>query len=189
MIVQCSGLFIDATVTDPYAVHTDSIRVTIAVNKARSGAALQKISMDEYDSTITRKLEKTGILWWLFPSLFLIISITQPYWLASKMADGYFNVSDQLKIGILMLMLLIASVDIDIYNERFNFQRPVRYKYQPGAGRIVSTLVVLPQVLISLMKNTRSPRVTTVRRYALPYGEEKRLYCRFQWVGKEQPEK
>lgn len=192
LIQQCSGLFLDATVNDQFAVQTDSIRVTIAVNnRLGTDATLQKVVLDEYDSLLAKKLEKNRNIF-LPVTLFVSTTkpITQPYWLASKMSEGYFNVSDQQKIGNPDVdPSYKVSMEIDIYNERFTFQRPVRYKFtHPVHGELYQPVVVLPQVLISpdeQYKITKDDNKFDGTLYLT--GKKKGFVAEFKGVGKENP--
>src|SRR4030095_12694475 len=59
LIEQCSGLFIDATSPEQFAVQTDSIRINVTVNsRLGSGAVLQRITIDDFDTTFSKPLDK-----------------------------------------------------------------------------------------------------------------------------------
>jgi hypothetical protein len=52
LIERCSGLFIDATTTEQFAVQTDSIRINFSFNnRLGTDAVLQKVTLDEFDTT------------------------------------------------------------------------------------------------------------------------------------------
>ena len=54
LIEQCSGLFLDATTTEQFAVQTDSIRINFSLNNRLGvNAALKNISVDPFDSSLT----------------------------------------------------------------------------------------------------------------------------------------
>ena len=101
LIEQCSGLFLDATTNEPYAVQTDSIRINFSFNNRLGVAAtVKKVSVDAFDSSFSQALSRNRNF--NFSKSFYIPAtkpVTQPYWLINKMADGYFNVYDQQKIG------------------------------------------------------------------------------------------
>jgi LmbE family N-acetylglucosaminyl deacetylase len=153
LIQQCSGLFIDVTAPEQFAVQTDSIRINFTLNnRLGTNAVLQKIQIDDFDSTISKSLEKNKNL--TFTKTIFIPSskpITQPYWLASKMAEGYFNVSNQLAIGQADVdQSFQAIVHVKIFEELFTFVKAVKYKFtDPVRGELYQPLTVLPPVLIS----------------------------------------
>lgn len=150
LIAQCSGLFIDITTTEPYAVQTDSIRIVFSLNnRLGTDAALQKISLDNTDSSFSQPLAKNKNF--VVAKTFYVPSskpVTQPYWLANKMAEGYYNVSDPLQIGQPDIdPAYQALIRVKIYGEEFTFARPVKYKHtDPVKGEIYQPLVIIPTV-------------------------------------------
>ncbi len=148
LIAQCSGLFIDATSPEQYAVQTDSIRVNFSFNN-RLGveAALQKVTVDAYDSSFNRALDKNRNV--NFSKTFYVPSakpVSQPYWLANKMEEGYFNVYDQLQIGQPDADPgYVAQIELKILGESITFSRPVKYKLtDPVRGELYQPLYVIP---------------------------------------------
>ena len=157
LIEQCSGLFIDATTTEQFAVQTDSIRINFSFNNRLGvNATLKKVLVDAFDSTIDQALARNRNL--NFGKTFFIPAakpITQPYWLANKMEEGYFNVSDQQKIGQ-------ADVDpaytvnaiLNIEGQDFNFSKSVKYKFtDPVKGELYEPVTVLPSFDVSLAED------------------------------------
>lgn len=153
LIEQCSGLFLDATTTEPFAVQTDSVRINFSINnRLGSDIQLQKVQVDAFDSSFSLKLGK-NINFNFSKTVFVPGStpVTQPYWLTSKMEEGYFNVNDQLKIGQADADAAYTSfIHVKIFGEPFTFVRSVKYKYtDPVKGELYEPLVVLPPVLVS----------------------------------------
>jgi LmbE family N-acetylglucosaminyl deacetylase len=153
LIAQCSGLFLDATAQEQFAVQTDSLRINFSFNnRLGTDAVLQKVQVDNFDSSFSKPLEKNKNF--NFPKTIFVPAdkkITQPYWLANKMAEGYFNVNDQLSIGQPDVdHSYQALIQVKIFGENFNFTRPVKYKFtDPVRGELYEPLVVLPPVLVS----------------------------------------
>ena len=150
LIEQCSGLFMDASSTEHYAVKTDSIRINIVLNNRLGvNARLRKVSIGYFDSTMDQALlrNKNQIL---SRNIFISADLpnTQPYWLREKMEPGYFNVNDQLKIGqpdADPAFECLALVNIE--GEDLILSRPVRYKFtDPVKGEIYWPLVIVPPV-------------------------------------------
>ena len=101
LIEQCSGLFIDATTATQFAVQSDSIRVNFFMNN-RLGAdvRVKNIVFEKFDTLLGRQLDKNRNTF--FAKTFFVPlnkPTTSPYWLRESMKEGYFNVSDQQKIG------------------------------------------------------------------------------------------
>ncbi|HEX7845064.1 MAG TPA: PIG-L family deacetylase, partial [Chitinophagaceae bacterium] len=156
LIAQCSGLFMDATTQEQFAVETDSVRVNFSFNN-RLGvdAVLQKVTVDAFDSSLNKTLEKNRNLG--FSKTFFVPStkpITQPYWLANKMEEGYFNVHDQTQIGQPDVdPAYTATMQVKVFGETFSFIRPVKYKFtDPVRGEVYQPLSVLPVVIVSADK-------------------------------------
>jgi LmbE family N-acetylglucosaminyl deacetylase len=153
LIAQCSGLWLDVFTQEQFAVQTDSIRFNFQFNNRLGvNAVLKGLAVDGFDSSMNLALVKNRNI--NFAKTFFVPEakpITQPYWLENKMAEGYFNVNDQTKIGnpdvqhsyLVSLSLIIEGTD-------FNYIRPVKYKStDPVRGELYQPLVVIPPVIVS----------------------------------------
>ena len=59
LIAQCSGLFLEATSTEQFAVQTDSLKVNFSFNnRLGADAVLEKVKLDDYDSVFNKPMEK-----------------------------------------------------------------------------------------------------------------------------------
>lgn len=148
LILQCNGLFLDASTNSQVAVQTDSVRVFFSFNNRQGGEiALEKVSIAGFDSLLTAPLSRNRNLSFAKTlPLTATIPVSQPYWLAKQMSEGYFNVDDQQKIGQPDAdPALVMSVGVKINGQSFTYTRPVRYKYtDPVRGELYQPLVVLP---------------------------------------------
>ncbi len=154
MIEQCSGLFLDVTTTEQFAVQTDSLKINFSLNnRLGTDASVQKIKVDDFDSTFNQLLSKNKNFNFS-KTIFVpaVKNITQPYWLENKMETGYFNVSNQQKIGQAGVdPALLAFILLKIEGQNFYFTKPVKYKFtDPVRGELYQPLIVLPPALISL---------------------------------------
>ncbi len=153
LIEQCSGLWADVFTTEQFAVQTDSIRFNFQFNNRLGvNASIKGFSVDGFDSTLNLPLTKNRNI--NFSKTVYIPAtkpITQPYWLENKMEQGYFNVSDQTKIGIPDIQpSYVMTVRANIEGEDFTFSRNVKYKFtDPVRGELYWPLVVVPPVLIT----------------------------------------
>ena len=153
LIEQCSGLWMDVFTNEQFAVQTDSIRFNFQFNNRLGvNAAIKGFSVDGFDSTMNQTLTKNRNI--NFNKTFFVPAdkpITQPYWLENKMEQGYFNVSDQLKIGIPDVQPgYVVNIKANIEGEDFTFTRTVKYKFtDPVRGELYWPLVVVPPVLIT----------------------------------------
>lgn len=179
LIAQCSGLFLDATTTEHFAVQTDSIRINFSFNnRLGTNAVLEKVTVDNFDTLFSKALEKNKNL--NFSKIFYIPPakpVTQPYWLANKMEEGYFNVSDQLLIGQPDVdPAFYAFIKVKIYNEPFTFMRAVKYKFtDPVRGELYQPVVVVPPVLMSPVEDLKiiTPDKTKINGAVLVKGMKK----------------
>ncbi len=153
LIEQCSGMFLDATSPEQFAVQTDSVKINFSFNnRLGTDAVLQKVQVDRFDSSFSKTLERNRNF--NFSKTFFVPAdkkITQPYKKKKKMEEGYFNVSDQQLIGQPDVEPSYqVTVQIKIHGELFDFYRAVKYKFtDPVRGELYEPLVVLPPVLIS----------------------------------------
>lgn len=154
LIEQCSGLFITATSPQQFAVQTDSVRINFLVNdRLGVNAALKQIKVDAFDSSFNQTLSKNVNV--NFGKTFFVTDskpITQPYWLANKMEEGYYNVTDQQKIGQADVdPAYIATITLNIEGQDLNFEKPVKYKFtDPVRGELYEPLVVIPPFDVSI---------------------------------------
>ncbi|MBI1343426.1 MAG: PIG-L family deacetylase [Terrimonas sp.] len=153
LIGQCSGLWLDAYTNDRYAVQTDSVQISFSVNN-RLGveAVLNHITLDQFDTAFSAQLEKNKNL--NFSKNFFVPStknISQPYWLVNKMEEGYYNVTNQEKIGQPDVdPAYTAHIFIRIYGREFDFNEAVKYRHtDPVRGELYDPVVVVPPVIVS----------------------------------------
>ena len=150
LIEQCSGLFIDATTTEPFAVQTDSIKINFSFNsRLGADAAVQKIKVDNFDSVFNQSLLKNKNF--NFSKTIFVSAtknITQPYWLENKMETGYFNVTDQQKIGQAGVdNAFLTFILVKVEGQNFYFTKPVKYKFtDPVKGELYQPIAILPPV-------------------------------------------
>ncbi len=194
LIAQCSGLFLDATASEQFAVQTDSLRISFSFNnRLGTDAILQNVKVDAFDSALTKPLEKNKNI--NFTKTIYVAPekpITQPYWLAKKMEEGYFNVTDQLSIGQPDVdPAYHAEVSVKIFGETFSFSRPVKYKFtDPVRGELYQPLTVLPPALIVPDNRIKISKGNNTFNGVLNItGKKKGFQTSLDGVGQEQPDK
>lgn len=157
LIEQCSGLFIDATTTEQFAVQTDSIKINFSFNnRLGTDVSVQKIKINDFDSTFNQPLSKNKNL--NFSKTIFVSAaknITQPYWLENKMETGYFNVSNQQKIGQAGVdPSFLAFILVKVEGQNFYFAKPVKYKFtDPVKGELYQPVVLLPAAEFSFVED------------------------------------
>lgn len=153
IIEQCSGLWLDVYTNEQFAVQTDSIRFNFQFNnRLGTKASIKGFSVNEFDTLMNGLLSKNKNVNF-FKTFYVPVSkpVTQPYWLENKMEQGYFNVTDQTKIGIPDIEpSYVVNVKVEIEGEEFVLERPVKYKFtDPVRGELYWPLVVSPPALIT----------------------------------------
>lgn len=153
LITQCSGLFMEAVTTEQLAVQTDSLKISINLNN-RLGADAKwvRAQIEQIDTVLNRSLQKNRNAG-LQQNLFIPLSkpVTQPYWLQQPKQEGYFEVADQLKIGIPDVEpAFTVQLTLEIAGQEFQYTIPVQYKFtDPVKGELYQPVVVVPPVLLS----------------------------------------
>jgi len=194
LIAQCSGLFLDATASEQFAVQTDSLRISFSFNnRLGTDAVLQNVKVDAFDTALAKPLEKNKNINFI-KTIYVAPEkpITQPYWLAKKMEEGYFNVTDQLSIGQPDVdPAYQAEVSVKIFGETFSFTRPVKYKFtDPVRGELYQPLTVLPPALIVPDNKIKISKGNNTFNGVLNItGKKKGFQTSLDGVGQEQPDK
>jgi LmbE family N-acetylglucosaminyl deacetylase len=153
LIQQCSGLFIDATTTEQFVAQTDSVKINFSINNRLGvNASLKGIEIvSAMDEPIGQDLVKNKNLN-ISRTVFVGEDrrVTQPIWLWSKMAEGYYNVPDG-AIGQPDVQPAYQTVvTLSIYGTDFSFTKNVKYKFtDPVKGEVYEPFVVLPRILVS----------------------------------------
>lgn len=193
LIEQCSGLFMEATTAEPVAVQTDSLQINFAFNN-RLGADIQleKVIVPGVDTVLKKALTANKNL--VFARKVYVspeIKLSQPYWLERKMEEGYFNVSNQEKIGQPDVDASInAIIQIRVNGLVLNFIKPVKYKFtDPVKGELYQPLTVLPPALVSPDERVKISKGNNSFTGTLSItGKKKGFSSSISGVGKEQPD-
>jgi LmbE family N-acetylglucosaminyl deacetylase len=147
LIRSCSGLWLEATVPEGYALRNQSIPVTLrVVNRAPVSISLNAVSINQQD-TGWNQLLQPGVNYSITRRISLRnLPISQPYWLIGPMSPGSYNVQDQTLIGKpLNPPELEAVFNIFLYGELFTLREVVYYKYtDPVKGELYEPLTIVP---------------------------------------------
>jgi hypothetical protein len=150
LIEQASGLFLDAVTNQAFAAQTDSIQIAFTINNRLSNTVkLNAVTLEKWDTTLNSVLASNKNV--NFSKKILVPAdkaITQPYWLANKMEEGYYTVSDQQQIGEADVQAAYKALfKMNIEGEDFVFERPVKYKStDPVKGELYQPFIVLPRM-------------------------------------------
>lgn len=157
LIEECSGLFVEATSSQPNVVQGDTLKINFTLNKREDvNATLKKISVDSFDSSFSNLLS-TNQNFNFTKTLFIADNkkISQPYWLEYPLTGGTFDVRDQTQIGKAENdPSFEATFLININGEDFIIKRPVQYRViDPVKGDVYQPIPVLPKVELSFTKD------------------------------------
>ncbi len=150
LIEACSGLWLEAAVHAGYVAQGDSLQINFVMNNRLNGnISVNEISIDENKIPYNQQLA-INKNYFLTQNIFVSDNhaITQPYWLASEMSSGSYNVKDQQLIGDAQSKpSFIVNFTLTIDGQIFVFTRPVQYKFtDPVKGELYQPLTVLPPV-------------------------------------------
>lgn len=163
LIINCAGVFAEATTDVEYAVAGEKLAVNLFMNK-RSNANLQ---LDQILlNTSPANSFDTSLQLNLLPNtnFSLVKNFTvetgkpysQPYWLANPMADmGTFSVTDQQLVGKAeSAPPFIATFVFSMNGISFNIYKPVQCKYVDAVrGEVYQPLNVITPVIVFLNKD------------------------------------
>jgi hypothetical protein len=156
IIVDCLGLYTEATTEKASACRADSISINIEITQ-RLG---EGIIIDSYKIESTDNYQYLNETLTTNQSLFKTIKIkvpeahpyTTPYWLTEKGSLGMYKVDDQKNIG--------KPESDPAFEVKFKFQylgysfditKPVVYKYNsPEKGEVQQAFTIMPQATVGL---------------------------------------
>ncbi len=158
LIVECSGMYAEATSNFEFAVKQQKFNVQFFINKRlNSNVQLKEIKFLNFDSSINTNLS-TNInnnfskTFWVNDSM----PVTQPYWLQYPLDGiGSFTVKNQQLIGKPEnSAAFTASLILNINGTDITIQKPVQYKFtDPVKGEMYEPFIVIDPLSISLQPN------------------------------------
>jgi hypothetical protein len=147
LIHACSGLWLEATVPQAYALRNQTIPVTLrVVNRAPLGIVIHSVILNGQDTSWNLTLQP-GVNYSLARRISLRgLPISQPYWLNETMSPGSYNVQDQALIGRpLNPPVLEAVFEVRILEESFRFTQSVSYRFTDAVkGELFEPLTIVP---------------------------------------------
>ncbi|HEY4968204.1 MAG TPA: PIG-L family deacetylase, partial [Puia sp.] len=174
LMQACSGLYLEATVPEGYAIRNQILPVTLrVVNRAPVSITLRSVTMNKQDTAWNQELQP-GVNYSLVRQVSLKgIPISQPYWLVEPMSPGSYNVQDQTLIGRPENPPALEAVfTLNISGEDLSLSQPVQFKYtDPVKGEIFEPLTIVPAQMAYC-----APDLLVFNR-----GLEKELVIRNQW--------
>ncbi len=170
LIVECGGIYAEATSNNEFAVKQQKFSVQFFINKRlNSTAQLKEIKLLNFDSSLNTNLA-TNInnnfskTFWADDNM----PVTQPYWLQYGLDSiGSFTVKDQRLIGRPQNdAALNASFTFNINGTDITIEKPVQYKftdavkgelYEPFIAVNPLSVSVQPTVVLTNIKQNNQP--------------------------------
>ncbi len=153
IIERASGLFLDATTNNEYAIQGDSVRVNlVAINRSGANVRLKEIRLSSFDSSINKPL--TNNTAYTLQQVIPVpdsMPVSHPYWIEERMEDASFVVNKQELIGKPWNdPAMTVSFLVEIEGEEFLIRKPVQYKYtDPVKGELYQPITVVPAVTLT----------------------------------------
>jgi hypothetical protein len=174
LMFACSGLYLEATVPEGYAIKNQTLSVTLrVVSRTPIPIKLRSVSLNKQDTAWNLNAQP-GINYSLVRQISLNgIPISQPYWLVEPMSAGSYNVSDQQLIGRPENPPALEAVFVvNISGQDLTLTQAVKYRYTDAVkGEIFEPLTIVPAQM-AICK----PDLLVFNR-----GLEKELAIRSQW--------
>jgi LmbE family N-acetylglucosaminyl deacetylase len=150
LIRDCSGLWLEATVPEGYAIKDQTIPVTLRlVNRAPVQIQLNSVGMNHQDTAWSQNLQ-TDVNYAVVRQISLRnLPVSQPYWLVEPMSAGSYNVNDQVMIGRPQNPpALEAEFNISFLGESFIIRQQVFFKYTDAVkGELFEPLTIVPKLM------------------------------------------
>ena len=157
LIIECSGLYIEATSTQQQVVQGDFLKMNFSlIERTDVKASLKDIKVESFDSAFTVPLVTNQNV-----SINRTLAVTddkkisQPYWLEYPLSGGTFDVRNQLLIGKAENdPSFEASIIVNIGGEDFTIKKPVQYKVTDAVkGDVYQPIAVLPKLELNYTKD------------------------------------
>lgn len=150
-IEACSGLFVEATTGNPFAVQGDSLKIVLtAVNRAGIDITDASAMVFEHKYSFSRLLKNINTTQSITAFIQPTEKLTQPFWLQNTMSKGSFNITNQQLIGKAENDPVGVVFNINIGGQNFSFKKPLKYKYtDPVKGEIYQPVAILPKVEVN----------------------------------------
>lgn len=156
LIEAASGLYMEATTSQPYAVQADSLKVLVSINN-RSGINIKNAEVDFTNAhyVLADVLKRNeNVRQNLASFIKKDEKITQPYWLEQPLEKGSFTVKVQEQIGKPENDPLSLVFNVEVEGQKLSFVKPIQYKSNdPVKGEQYQPLAVLPQLELTFTKD------------------------------------
>lgn len=157
IIVHSSGLFIEATSSQPQVVAGDSLAIEFFINQRENvNASIENISVSPFDTILNFHLPANENF--VLNKVIYVPAgkdFSQPYWLKHPLQGGNFQVDDQQLIGKAENdPAFEVTFKVTIHGQQFDITRPVQYRYIDAVkGDTYQPIAVLPNTEVRYAKD------------------------------------
>ncbi|MEO5648108.1 MAG: PIG-L family deacetylase [Chitinophagaceae bacterium] len=152
IIELCSGLYMEMTTAQPFAIQGDSLRLVATINN-RSGVAVSNATVlfnnqaYKFDKDPARNV---NVVQRLVSYVSDNTGLSLPYWLEKPLSKGRFDVNKQENIGLPENEPMSATFNLNIAGKEFSFTKPVLFKSNdPVKGELYQPVQVVGPVSIT----------------------------------------
>ncbi|HEY1872040.1 MAG TPA: PIG-L family deacetylase, partial [Chitinophagaceae bacterium] len=158
LIIECSGIYAEATSSYEFAVKGQKFNVQFSVNKRLNyDVQLKAVKLLNFDSSLNTNLSTDvntnfSRIFWVDDNT----PVTQPYWLQYGLDSiGSFTVKDQKLIGKPQSDAAFnAAFTFGIDGIEVTVEKPVQYKFtDPVKGELYEPFIVINPLSVSLQPN------------------------------------
>ncbi len=152
LLINCSGIFAEATTRDEFVLRSDTATISCTINKRNNvDAQLVRVSVNGVPKETQQSLKTNqNYSWEIKKEVYEppIASATQPYWLQNPQTTGNFNITNPLLVGKAWNdALMTAFFEIKIKDMMIMVTRPVQYKYiDPVKGEVYQPFIMIPHL-------------------------------------------
>jgi LmbE family N-acetylglucosaminyl deacetylase len=157
LIINCAGIFAEATTREEFVLKGDTANITATINK-RNNADVKLRYVPSLQGLVTQ-LDETmntnqNYTYELKDSQYdpPVSSLTQPYWLQAQQTGGNFTINNPLLVGQAWNNALVnVTFNIAVKGVPISIIRPVRYKYiDPVKGEVYQPFIMIPHLSVSM---------------------------------------
>ncbi|MES2332230.1 MAG: PIG-L family deacetylase [Bacteroidota bacterium] len=169
LIINCSGIFAEATTREEFILPGDTASVSCVINK-RNNVDVTLVSLNLQGTyagarTIAQPLKTNqNNTYEIKKEIYepQIGNATQPYWLQVPQTVGNFTINNPLLIGKAWNDALLNVVfEIEIKGIHFFIPKPVQYKYIDAVkGEVYQPYIMIPHLSMSLSPHVALLNVT-----------------------------
>ena len=155
LIIECSGIYAEATTATEYGIPQQKFNVHFLINKRlNNDVQLKSLKVLSFDSSVNTNL-KTDVNINIERNSYIDKSmmVTQPYWLQNPLDGiGSFKVNDQQTIGKAQSdPALMATFTFTIGGIDIGYERPVQYKFtDPVKGELYEPFIIINPINVSV---------------------------------------